>query len=54
MMSEHLLDAGLDLGRRPLRHLEAEGDVLGDRHVGEQRIGLEHHADIALVGPEMR
>ena len=32
-----------------LRDLQAEGDVLRDRHVREQRIGLEHHADVALV-----
>ena len=40
----------------PLRHfaprdrprtVEAEGDVLGHRHVREQRIVLEHHADVA-------
>ena len=25
------------------------GDVAGDRHVREQRVVLEHHADVALV-----
>ena len=25
-----------------------------DRHVGKQRVGLEHHADRALVGAQMR
>ena len=33
--------------------LEAEADVVGDVHVGEQRIGLEHHADLALVRVEV-
>ena len=46
---EHLLDAGIDLGGAAMRHLEAEGDVVAHRHVGEQRIGLEHHADLALM-----
>ena len=26
------------------------GDVLEHRHVREQRVGLEHHADVALGG----
>ncbi len=30
-------------------HLEAERDVLEDRHMAEQRIVLEHEADIALL-----
>ena len=30
--------------------LEPEGDVLGDRHVREQPVGLEHHVDVALGG----
>ncbi|MNF52681.1 hypothetical protein D3C84_340350 [compost metagenome] len=47
---EHLFDAGVDftLGQTVL--LEAEGDVLGHRHVREQGIGLEHHVDRPLVG----
>ena len=49
---EHLLDARVALGLRLARDLEAEADVVGDVHVGEQRIGLEHHADLALVGLE--
>jgi hypothetical protein len=31
-------------------HLQREGDVLGHAHVREQRVALEHHAEIALVG----
>src|SRR6266550_7323547 len=37
--------AGIDLP-----HLKAERNVLPGRQVGKQRIRLEHHADIALVG----
>ncbi len=50
---QHLLDPRADLGGGLLRHLEAEADIVGHRHVGEQRIGLEHHADIALVGRQV-
>ena len=34
---------------RDLADLEREGDILVDRHVREQRVVLEHHADVALV-----
>ena len=47
---EHLRDALVGLGLADAGHLQAEGDVLRDGQVREQRIGLEHHADIALVG----
>jgi len=30
--------------------LHAEGDVLHRRHVWKQRVRLEHHANLALVG----
>ncbi len=50
---QHLVDPRLDRGRRFSRDLEAEADVLGDRHVGEQRVGLEHHADRAPVGAQV-
>jgi hypothetical protein len=46
-------DAGHALFARHAFDLEAEADVVADVHVGEQRIGLEHHADVALVGVEM-
>jgi hypothetical protein len=45
---EQLGDASLDLGTRALGVLEAEGDIPGDRQVGEQRVGLEDDAVIAL------
>ncbi len=51
---QELLDASADLGfRRALRallHAEAEGDVLEDAHVLEERIMLENEAGAALVG----
>ena len=49
---QHLGDARLDLRFGTLGDLQAEGHVLRDRHVREERIGLEHHADIALVGAQ--
>jgi hypothetical protein len=30
------------------RHLQREGDVLGHRHVRIERVGLEHHGQLAL------
>ena len=39
---------GVDLATRQAAFLEAEGDVLGHRHVRPQRVALEHHADVAL------
>jgi hypothetical protein len=39
-----------DLGLGHAVLLEAEGDVLLDRHMRKQRIGLEHHVDRPLVG----
>ena len=47
---EHLGDPLLDLGPRQAILLETEGDVLGHRHVGEERVGLEHHVDGPLMG----
>ena len=36
------------LGLRHAAHLHAEGHVLRHRHVGIERVGLEHHRDVAL------
>ena len=41
---------GLDLVPRILPVLQAERDVALDRQVREDRIVLEHHADVALAG----
>ena len=39
-----------DLVARNAPHLEAEGDIGFDGHVRKQRVGLEHQADIAVLG----
>ena len=39
-----------DGGPIELPHLEAVGDVLDDRHVRPERVRLEHHRDVALLG----
>ena len=46
---QHLGNAILDLRLRHVAHLQRECKILVDRHVREQRIVLEHHADAALV-----
>jgi hypothetical protein len=47
---QHLLDPRLDLLRRHIALPEAEGDVGFDGHVGEQRVGLEHHVGRPAMG----
>jgi hypothetical protein len=46
---EQLVDAPHDLGLGALADLQAEGDVLPDRHVLESGVVLEHEADVALL-----
>ena len=41
-------DRLLALRLRHAAHLHAEGDVLRHRHVRIERVGLEHHGDVAL------
>ncbi len=36
------------LGRRHMPHAQAEHDVLRDRQVGKERVGLEDHGQLAL------
>ena len=48
--AQGLGDLRRHLGLRYLAHLEAEGDVLGHRHVRKQRVALEHEAGVALPG----
>jgi hypothetical protein len=43
-----------DLGPGEPSLLEAEGHVLGDRHVGPEGVALEHHPRVALVGRQLR
>ncbi|MNI17654.1 hypothetical protein D3C73_710330 [compost metagenome] len=40
----------LDLGIRHLAHAQAEGDVVLDGHVREQRVTLEHHTQATAGG----
>ena len=47
--SQQLRDPRFDLRPRPFLDLQAEGDVLEDVHVLEQRVVLEHEADVALL-----
>jgi len=41
-------DAGGNLGFRPLLVDQTIGDIVGNRQVRKQRIGLEHDAEVAL------
>ena len=47
-ISRGAADARVDLGLFQAGGLEAEGEVLVDRHVRVERVGLEHHGDAAL------
>jgi hypothetical protein len=47
---EQLRGTGAALVARDLAHAQPELDVLAGRHVGEQAVGLEHHAHVALAG----
>src|SRR5690606_5982386 len=53
---EQVADAGIDRLRRApdLGDLHAEGDILSDRHVREERIVLEDEADAALAHGNVR
>ena len=46
---QRLRDPLARLVARHATHFQREEEVLLDRHVGEQRVVLEHHADTALV-----
>ncbi len=46
---QHFVDAGAALVGGDAGDPEAEADIVLDVHVREQRIGLEHHSDLALV-----
>ena len=51
---EHFADAGTLGGRGFLAQAQAVADVLGDAHVGKERVGLEDHADVALLDRQGR
>ena len=45
---ERTLHFGGNHGLGLAAHRQAEGDIVGDAHIGKQRIVLEHHADAPL------
>ena len=45
---EHVIDPGLYLLFRHLAYPQAVGDILEQRKMREQCVGLEYHSDIAL------
>ena len=47
--ARRLADPLLDLGLGHLAELEAEGEVVADRHVRVERVALEHHGDVAVL-----
>src|SRR5262245_15365478 len=48
-----LLHALLDLGLGELPHLQAEGHVVVDGHVGIEGVVLEDHGDVAVLGGQV-
>src|SRR5262249_3026641 len=47
---ERALDVGLDVRHVLVSHAKPIGNVLEHRHVRPHGVGLEHHADAALLG----
>src|SRR5690606_37227411 len=47
---ERLAHASVAFLPADIAHLQPEGDIAGDGHVREQRIALEHDADVAPPG----
>ena len=45
-----LVDPALDLGLGDLAQLEPEGEVVAHRHVRVERVALEDHRDVAILG----
>ena len=48
-----LLDPALDLRLGDLAQLEAEGEVVTHRHVRIERVALEDHRDVAILGRDV-
>ena len=56
LAGEHVgrfLDAALDLGLGRLAQLQAEGHVVVHGHVRVERVGLEDHGDVAVLGGDV-
>jgi hypothetical protein len=51
---EHVVDAALEVAAAHAAPMQPEGDVFQHRHVREQGVGLEHHADVAGVDGHVR
>ncbi len=51
--AQHFLHGGIDFRAGLARNAQAERNVLCNGHIGKERISLKHHADIALVGPQV-
>jgi hypothetical protein len=51
---QQLIAATLALGRAHAARAQREFDVIGHRHVAEQRVVLEHEADFAVACTEVR
>src|SRR5713101_476389 len=51
---EQLTDAPRALALVPAADLQAELDILRGAHVREERVRLEHHSHVALVGRDVR
>src|SRR5262245_19498981 len=47
--SQRIADAGCDLVARNFASLKSVGDVASDCEIGENRIVLKHHADVAAM-----
>ena len=48
-----LVDPALDLGLGDLAQLQPEGEVVADRHVRVERVALEDHRDVAILGRDV-
>lgn len=46
---QRLFDAGFQLCARYAEHFQAITDILSQRHMREQGIGLKHHTDISAA-----
>ena len=46
---QRFLHTPVGLGPRHSARAEGEGEVVVDRHVGEERVVLEHHAEVSPV-----